>query len=160
MSTNSIGGNKNFKNVQNTETNQFHIQAGVDALNLDNKSFVLATGMAAGDLTAAQLQTSASAGLGLRLTGAGQFNLIDSADTNANAKLIQSTLDLESVGQSRVLNFFFAETPGVATLQAAAGVGGGTNIVVSSFGATQSNALSTAGTVHHWVESTSSCFSY
>ena len=84
MSINSIGGNKNFKNVQNTETNQFHIQAGVDALHIEDKSFVLAPGIVAGDLTAAQLQTSASAGWGLRIAGSGQFNFISGTDSCCN----------------------------------------------------------------------------
>ena len=139
MST-PVNGNDKFKRVGTVITEPTSLIRGVTDLNPLNgvQNFpVPSGGVAAGALTALQLQTAAHGGplgLGLLLdrTG-GTYNLLSSADTNANAAAIQSALGLDYVGAAKLLRFYWVDVPtGDAVLQATAL----TNITVTSLGET------------------------
>ncbi len=72
-------------------------------------------GVAAGSLTAAQLQLASTVGLQLDNAG-GTYFLIANVNTAANAKAIQDALGLTLQGQSKLLTFFWYDSPGADVL--------------------------------------------
>jgi hypothetical protein len=140
MST-SVHGNSQFTSVEDTTHHPSKLGHALDKHDPLSgvKPFtapLVANGVAAGVLTAAQLQEAASGGplgLGLLLDGSGgTYSLIAAADTAANAKAIQTALGLSALNDAKLLRFYFIDAPAADAVLPAAG---GSSVIVTSLAA-------------------------